>query len=262
MISHRVFPALLAVLAAVPLLYILAPLVHMMGSLSPSQLLAAIQNPEITGAISTSVSSAFFTTLLGVVFGLPTAFWLAQKKSWLRRLAESVLVLPLVLPPVVGGIGQLFLYGPETWIGTWLGHFQISLVNSVGGIILAQTYITSPFLILAAKAGFEEVPKELKEATHILGGGVWHVFYYVSLPLSRAAIISGILLTFARAIGEFGATMIMSYHPYTVPVDIWVQFISGGFSNILPMAALMILLAVLASLLPSAFEQGWMKRRR
>lgn len=262
MFSQRVFPVILAALAALPLLYILAPLLHMMGSLTLPQLMAAIHNPEWLGAIGTSLLSATITTVLSAILGLPAAFWLAQKKNWWRRLAESVLVLPLVLPPVVGGIGQLFLYGPQTWIGGWLGQFQISLVNSIGGVILAQTYITSPFLILAAKAGFEEVPQELKEATYILGGGIWHVFYNVSLPLSRAAIIAGVLLTFARAIGEFGATMIMAYHPYTVPVDIWVQFTSGGFSDILPLAAVMILLAVLASLLPGAFERGGWKRKQ
>ena len=255
MIARNGRSTVLTLLALLPLFYIAAPLLHMMGSLTFLQFVNAAENPEIQAALFTSVASALMTTIFSVVFGLPTAYWLSLKKNWVRGLANSILVLPLILPPVVGGIAQLFLYGPETMIGSWLGNIQLNAVNSMFGVILAQTYITSPFLILAAKAGFEEVPAELKEATQILGGGIWRIFFSVSLPLARAAIFSGILLTFARAMGEFGATMIMAYHPYTVPVDIWVQFTSGGFDQILPMAALMIVLAVIVSIIPGIWQR-------
>jgi len=116
---------------------------------------------------------------------------------------------------------------------------------------LAQSYITSPFMILTAKAGFEEIPRELQEVTKTLGGGLWHIFWYVSVPLARSAILSGMVLTFARAVGEFGATMIMAYHPYTLPVEIWVQFTSGGITSILPIAAVGTMFALLMTLLSS-----------
>lgn len=251
MMSHRIMPTVLVLLALMPFIYIAAPLLHMFASVKGTDIVASLSNQEMIRALGTSVLSAAITTLLALLFGLPTAFLLALKRFPGRRLLEALLLLPMLLPPVVGGIGQLNLYGPNTGIGALFAGHGIALTNSVVGIVLAQTYITSPFMILAAQAGFEEIPKELHEATRVLGGGMWNIFWNVSLPLTRAAIGAGVLLTFARAIGEFGATMIMSYHPYTLPVDIWVQFTSGGMNQIIPIAILVAVFALLVALTSS-----------
>lgn len=247
MISKRVMPTLLVLFAVLPFVYIAAPLVHMFGSVNGSEVLQSFSNQEVMQALLTSVVSACITTVLALVFGLPTAFLLSLRSFPGKRLLEAVLLLPMLLPPVVGGIGQLDLYGPNTGIGSFLGAHSVALTNSVWGVVLAQTYITSPFMILAAQAGFEEVPKELYEATRVLGGGMWNIFWQVSIPLTRAAIAAGVLLTFARAIGEFGATMIMAYHPYTIPVEIWVQFTSGGMAQIVPIAVVIVVFALLVA---------------
>ena len=125
--------------------------------------------------------------------------------------------------------------------------------------MLAQAFITSPFLIFSAKVGFEEIPKELGESTRILGGTWTDQFIYVTLPLARQAILTGALLTFTRALGEFGATMIMAYHPYTVPVDIWVEFTSGGLGQITPIASIIVVIALFVAAL-SSFK--WVNPRR
>ncbi|MCL6452380.1 MAG: ABC transporter permease [Alicyclobacillus sp.] len=246
--SRRILPTALVVLAVVPLLYTAVPLVHLFTGLRWPQLQAAATDREVQAALATSVGAALITTASALVFGVPTAYLLASRRFFGKRVVEAVLLLPLLLPPVVGGIGELYLYGPESAFGGWLAGRGLPLTNSFAGVVLAQLYITCPFLILAARAGFEEVPSELREATHTLGGGAWHVFWYVSLPLARRAIAAGALLTFARAMGEFGATMMMAYHPYTVPVDLWVQFTAGGMSEIVPLAALVTLLAVVVAL--------------
>ncbi|KPV44763.1 ABC transporter permease [Alicyclobacillus ferrooxydans] len=251
MLSRRALPTLLVIFAVLPFLYILAPLLHLFNGVSKVTLSQSFSNQEILHSLGTSVIAASFTTMAALVFGLPTAFLLSLRNFPGKRLIEALLLLPMLLPPVVGGIGQLDLYGPYTTIGSWFGNHGIALTNSIIGVILAQTYITSPFMILAAQAGFEEVPKELHEATKVLGGGLWNRFWDVSLPLTKAAIISGTLLTFARAIGEFGATMIMAYHPYTLPVDIWVQFTAGGMQEIVPIALVVVIFAVCVAIIAS-----------
>lgn len=251
LVSRRILPTVLVAFALLPLFYIIAPLAHLFAGASWSDLWRAFTSEEVLHAGAVSISAAAITTLLGLLFGVPTAFLLAGRTFPGKRLIEAVVLVPLLLPPVVGGVSQLYLYGPEAPFGTWFAAHGMALTNSLAGVVLAQTYITGPFMILAAKAGFEEIPKELKEATHTLGGGIWHVFWSVSVPLARSAILSGILLTFARAVGEFGATMIMAYHPYTLPVDIWVQFTSGGMAYIVPIAILVTLFALAVALLGS-----------
>lgn len=251
MLQNRVLPTLLVIAALLPILYVVAPLVHLTSSLSWHAFGQALVNPDLDHAILTSLTAGILTTAASVVFGLPTAYLLSLRHFWGKRIIESLLLLPIILPPVIGGMSQLFLYGPMTLIGSAFAHMNLPLTDSVLGVVLAQTYITSPFLILTAKAGFEEVPIELKEATRILGGGFWHNFWYVCVPLAKSAIFSGIALTFARAVGEFGATMIMAYHPYTLPVDIWVQFTSGGLNSVIPITAVVTIFAFLIALLSS-----------
>jgi molybdate/tungstate transport system permease protein len=256
MIGHKLLPTLLFTAAIVPILYVALPLIHMGAGLSPTQVSHAIFNGQIDRAMGTSVAASAATTLIAAMFGLPTAYLLSLRNFWGKRIIESILLLPIILPPVVGGIGQLFLYGPMTPIGRFFAGYHIPLTNSVIGVVLAQLYITSPFMILAARAGFDEIPSELKEAMRVQGGGVWHIFWYVSLPLARSAVLAGAVLTFTRAMGEFGATMIMAYHPYTLPVDIWVQFTSGGLETIIPITAVVAVVAFASALLGTAWRRA------
>jgi molybdate/tungstate transport system permease protein len=237
-------PALL-VMALVPLLYILVPLLHLFHGVSWTTIRALGTDDEFVQALGTSVAAACITTLASVVFGLPSAFVLSTFRFRGKRIIEGFLLLPLVLPPIVGGTAQLSLYGPTSAVGGWFLSHGIHLTDSLVGIVIAQTFVTSPFLILAAKSGFDAVPMELWEVTKLSGGSLWTQFVRVSIPLSRMAIFAGLALTFARAMGEFGATMMVAYHPYTLPVDIWVQFSSNGLSGVTPIAVALCVLTVL-----------------
>lgn len=255
MVQSKMLPSVLVVAALVPVIYICAPLMQLFHGVSWESLVGVLKNPEMISAGEVTLGSALLSTILAVVFGLPAAFILASTRFWGKRIVESVFLLPILLPPVVGGMGELLLYGPQTVLGAWFGGHHINLTNSMVGVVLAQTYITSPFLIFAAKAGFEEVPSDLIEYTATLGGGMWHVFWSVCVPLSRSSIVAGAALTFARSIGEFGATMMMAYHPYTLPVELWVQFSSGGLGTIVPIASLVSLIALCCAFVVSI--QPW-----
>lgn len=248
--KHIQAPALI-VLAATPLLYILVPLLHLFTGVRWQSVLNLITDETFRQALSTSILAACVTTLASLIFGLPAAYVLSTFRFHGKRLVEALLLLPLVLPPIVGGTAQLSLYGPETAWGSWFLAHGLHLTDSIIGIVLAQTFVTSPFLILAAKSGFDQVPAELSEATRLLGGGLWTQFLCVAIPLSRTAILAGMALTFARALGEFGATMMVAYHPYTVPVDIWVQFSSDGLAGVIPIAVALSLITIFIVLISS-----------
>lgn len=235
-------PSVLVVFALVPFIEVVWPLVHLLTGVTLPAVTALPRNPEVLSALATSLSAAVVTAAAAALFGIPAAFLLSLRdfpgKQWLTGL----FVVPLVLPPVVGGIADLNLFGPETTIGQWFALHGIPLTDSLIGIIMAQSFVTSPYCILSAKAAFEGIPSDLKDATRLAGGTTWDLLWRVAIPLAQQAIWTGIVLTFARAIGEFGATVMVAYHPYTLPVDLWVQFSAGGLPQILPIAAGLVVL--------------------
>lgn len=252
--GKSLFQSLLVACAILPILYIAAPIVRLLSGTSYASIQHVLLDPDFQSSILISGESALASTLLSILFGLPTAFFLATRNVRFQRIIEGILLLPILLPPIVGGIAEFNFYGPYTPIGRLFSWANIGLTNHFLGIVLAQTYITSPFLIFAAKAGFMEIPKQLWDVTRELGGTLWDEFWYVSLPLAKTAIFVGALLTFTRAIGEFGATMIMAYHPYTLPVDLWVQFSAGGLDEILAMAFVVIVIVFVIMFIASVAQ--------
>ncbi|GLV12709.1 sulfate ABC transporter permease [Alicyclobacillus hesperidum] len=235
---------LLIAFAIVPILYTLLPMAHLFVGTSPASMWKSWMDPELLAAVATSLLGAVTATALSLGFGLPAAFLIAIARFPGKWLLESFLLLPLVLPPIVGGVALVDLFGPYAWIGQWAAMHGVMLTNSLWGIVLAQWYITGPFLIVTAEAGFRAVPSELREAAILDGADLLTQFWGLYVPLAGKAILAGTALTFTRAVGEFGATMLMAYHPYSLPVDIWVQFTANGVSGMIPIACGAILMMV------------------
>lgn len=196
--------------------------------------LSRMLSQEVINAAVNSVKAASITTAFVVLFGLPLAYLLARVDFPGKSLAISLITMPLVIPPVVGGILLLSLYGPQGVIGGIAEMANVHLTNSVLGIAIAQMFVTSPYLILVAKSAFEEIDPNLERASLMLGEGALKTFFRVSLPLSKRGILAGLALTFARSIGEFGATVVLSYYPRSLPVQIWIDFTGEGLRASLP----------------------------
>ena len=234
------------VLGGVLCLYYLAPLVSLFLSVPPGDVLARMTDSTVVDAATTSVLSASISTTVATVFGLPLAYWLARSGSRWTNAVLGVVVLPLVLPPTVGGIVLLTVVGPGAPIGAAAADAGVPLTRSLAGVVLAQTFVASPFVVVTAKAAFEGVPLDLEHASRSLGKGRWTTAQNVTLPLAMPGILAGVTLTFARAMGEFGATMMLSYYPRTMPVQIWVSFVELGLDNAYPIAILLLLISVAA----------------
>jgi molybdate/tungstate transport system permease protein len=234
------------VLGVVLLCYYFLPLLSLFLSVPPTEVAARMTDPAIADAATTSLLSAGVSTLVATIFGLPLAYWLARGGTRWTNVALAVAVLPLVLPPTVGGVVLLTVFGPNTLLVASAAAAGVPLTRSLAGVVLAQTFVASPFVVVTAKAAFDDVDRRLERASRSLGKGRWTTARRVTLPLAWPGIVAGMTLAFARAIGEFGATMMVAYYPRTMPVQIWVSFVSLGLDEAYPVAILLVVVAVLA----------------
>jgi molybdate/tungstate transport system permease protein len=228
------------------LCYYLLPLAALLVARPPGDVLARLSDPGIVAAVTNSLASASASTALATAFGLPLAYWLARTETRWRSLVVAVVVLPLVLPPVVSGLVLLTLVGPNSPVGAAAAVAGIPLTRSLAGVILAQTFVASPFVVVTAKAAFEGVDDRLEEAAATLGESRTAAFRRVTLPLAWPGVLAGVTLAFARSMGEFGATMMLAYYPRTMPVQIWVSFTTRGVAEAFPVALVLVGVSIAA----------------
>ena len=228
-------------LGALLTLYLAAPIVAFVVRLTQGVAPA----PGVQDALVTSLVTATISTAIIAILGIPLAYVLARAKGWLGTAATVFVALPLALPPLMSGILLLLLVGPYTPLGRLFGG---SLTDTPAGIVIAQTFVAAPFLVIAARGAFAGVDPELEDVARTLGHRAVGRFLRVALSGASAGVQAGLILAWLRAFGEFGATVILAYHPYSLPVFTFVQFGSAGVpSTSLPMAvALGAALVVLA----------------
>lgn len=243
----------LQLLAGLLAAYLIAPLLALLWQISPGAV-SGLGSPALISALLVSAGAATVSATVIALCGIPLGYLLARGRSrWLGPLGLLV-QLPLALPPLASGILLLFLVGPYTPLGTLL---RGALTDSFAGIVLAQTFVAAPFLIVAARSAFAGIDESLEGVAATLGHGFRARFVRVSLPIAWPGIRAGLLLAWVRAFGEFGATVTLAYHPYSLPVYTFVQFGSTGLPATLP-PVLVALLAALCFLSLSL----WRPRRR
>lgn len=232
------------VLGALLLCYYVLPLVSLLVSQPTAAVLSKLGDPEVRAAARTSLLSATTTTLLATVCGLPLAYWLARSDSRLSTLVTAAVVLPLVLPPIVGGMVVLSVVRSGTLLGDAAASVGVELTRSFAGVVLAQLFVASPFVVVTARSAFASVDRELEYASRSLGKSPLTTATRVTLPLAWPGIVAGMTLTFTRSMGEFGATVMLAYYPRTMPVQIWVSFSALGLENAFPVAVVLVGISV------------------
>jgi ABC-type sulfate/molybdate transport systems ATPase subunit/ABC-type sulfate transport system permease component len=210
-------------------LYLIAPFGALFGRLDHG-VWSGIHQSSVLSALRVSAGAATVATLLITLTGVPLAYVFARNRSWFLRPIELLIYLPLALPPLVSGILLLFLFGPYTTLGQLFGG---GLTDSFTGVVIAQMFVAAPFLVVAARAAFTAVDPTLETVAATLGRRPFSRFVRVSLRLAWPGILAGMLLTWLRAFGEFGATIMVAYHPYTLPVYTYVSFGIGGLDAVL-----------------------------
>ncbi|RPF49430.1 molybdate/tungstate transport system permease protein [Thermodesulfitimonas autotrophica] len=231
------------------LFFILFPILHTSLSTSPALLGRTLRDREVITAIFTSFFTATTTTFIATVWGVPFGYFLARQEFRGKRLVEAAVNIPVVIPHTVAGIVLLAVLSKNCWLGRMFSALGIEFVGTYAGIIIAMLFVSLPLLINAARDAFLAVPPRLENVARTLGATPTAVFFSVTLPLAWRGILTGMILTWARALSEFGAVIILAYHPLVAPTLIYERLESFGLTYAQPVAVVLILLALLLFLL-------------
>jgi molybdate transport system permease protein len=206
-----------------------------------------------------SLKTVLVSTVITFFLGIATARWMANSKSRFKTLIDSLLLLPLVLPPTVIGFGLLLLFGKNGPMGKLLDIFGTTVVFSWPATIITAVIVSFPLMYISARGGFEQVDINIENAARTLGASEWRLFWTVTVPLSWPSIMAATVLAFARALGEFGATLMLAGNipgkTTTIPVAIYFKIQAGHFSEAI-ILTLIVLAFAFFSLIMLAYWKG------
>lgn len=232
-------------LGSLALLFIIAPLLGMFLSTTPSEIFETTQDKEVQQSIWLTLSVSFVSTLFFAIAAIPLSYLLARKEFYAKRLVLGIIDLPIVIPHSAAGIAILGFISRDSVVGSIAEDFGLNLVGNPAGIAIAMAFVSIPYLITSARDGFASVPERLEKAALNLGASPLRVFLKISLPLASRNIFSGMILMFARGMSEFGAVVIVAYHPMITPVLIYERFGAFGLSYARPVSVVFIIVCLI-----------------
>lgn len=235
----------LLILSSLVLIFLIAPLIGMFLDTPAGDFFATAGDKDVQASIWLTVWVSFLSTLFFSIAAVPFAWILARRTFPMKSIVQGMIDLPVVLPHTAAGIALLGFISRDSIAGKIASMVGLNLVNNPAGIALAMAFVSLPFLINSARDGFAAVPERLEKAALNLGAGRSRVFFTISLPLAWRSIITGFVMMFARGMSEFGAVVIIAYHPMIAPVLIYDRFSSFGLSYARPAAVLFIIVALI-----------------
>ena len=231
--------------ALVAVTFLVLPLLAIFLKVLPqSHLWHTLQEPFVTHALRTSLITSLSSLVLTVAFGTPLAYALARRRVPGTTLLDTLLDLPMVLPPTVAGVALLMTFGRRGLLGPWLDALGIQVVFTAAAVVLAQSFVSMPLYVRSAQAGFRGVDPELERVAYTLGYSTTRTFLRVTVPLAFPALLSGAVMAWARALGEFGATIMfagnLTGRTQTMPLAIYIAM-ESDLTTALVLATLLII---------------------
>ncbi|MFP4040578.1 MAG: ABC transporter permease subunit [Desulfosudaceae bacterium] len=242
--GQKSFSVMLVVFSLPLVLLVVLPLLKMVSAPSLADLLLTIQDKEVVAALARSLGCALSSAFIALLFGTPLAYLLARKNFTGKRLVEGIVDLPIMIPHPVIGIALLSVSGRNHPLGRLLADIGVQLMGTWTGIITVMLFVGLPFYVNTVKAAFEAVPPRLENVSRTLGAPMFSTFFRVTLPLVWRSVVLGMIMATARAISEFGAIVIVAYHPMTAPVLIYERFTAHGLQYSQPVAVWLILISL------------------
>jgi molybdate transport system permease protein len=243
MSGGRWFTVSLVAALALALVFLTLPLVAIFVDVGPGELLSSLDDPGALDALSLSLQTTVAALVVIVLVGTPAAWLLATRSFRGRALAVTLVELPLVVPPAVAGVGLLAALGPQGLLGDALASAGLELVFQTAGVVVALTFVASPFYIRQAQVAFGALDPSQIEASRTLGAGEARTFFRIALPNALPGLLAGGALAWGRALGEFGATLVfagsLSGVTQTAPLEIYERF-SGDFTGALALSAVLV----------------------
>jgi molybdate transport system permease protein len=232
---NRIFVIPLFVLA----LFTAGVLFALFVRLSPGEIFSALSSEETRFALRLSLTTSIFSTALALLSGVPAGYFLARSAFPGKEILDTFLDLPLVITPLVAGVGLLFLFG-QSMLGNQLGKWGIHILFTPLGAVLAQSFVACPIVMRSSRAAFERVGYRYEWAAATMGLNPFQVFFQISLPLAKKGILAGTILAWTRAMGEFGATLMVAgairFKTETLPMAVYLNMSSGELGKALSCA--------------------------
>lgn len=243
------FIVIFAVIGGGLLLFVFLPILTTLLGTGVALLWETLRDPEVWSALWLTFYAALWATLLAFFSGIPLAYLLARYEFWGKSWIEGLINLPIVIPHTAAGIALLMVFGRQTILGQFFARFGISFVDQLPGIIVGMLFVSLPFLVNGAREAFALVDPELERVALSDGASRWQAFFLVTLPLAWRGVMAGAVMMWGRGISEFGAIVILAYHPKTVPVLVYERFYGFGLSAAQPVAVILILAALIVFVL-------------
>jgi molybdate/tungstate transport system permease protein len=234
-----------AILGTIIFLFAVVPLLKMIFSSNPGTLLDTLLISEVRDSILLTAYAGLAASGIGLVLGVPLAYILARFSFPGKEVIEGLIDVPIVVPHTAAGIALLFVFGGNFLMGKAFHLIGIDFVGTIAGIIIAMLFVSMPFLIDSAKESFRAIDVRMENVARTLGASPWQSFFRVSLPLAWRGILAGTVMMWARGISEFGAVLILTYHPSVAPILVWEYFEQYGLDYSRPAAVLLILVCLI-----------------
>ena len=236
-------------------LILIGPLITLFVKLSPSEIVSALDQPGALSPLGISVASAAIALAFIVLGGTPLAYALARSRRRGLRWLEVGMLLMLLMPPLVIGLLLVFMLGPLTPLGELLSRVHLSATNTFFALIVCEVYEAAPYYVLGAQSTFAGLDQAMLDQASLLGNTPRERFFRISLPLSLPQLSSSLAIAWARAIGAFGAVVIVAYHPYGLPMQVWTTLNEVGLSRALPYALVLLVVSLPLPLLAYAWSR-------
>ena len=243
-VAQRRLSITFLLLGALILLFVFIPLAKTVFSSSPGLLWQTLREPEVLNSIWLTLYTALLATVVGLLLGVPLAYFLARHEFRGKRFVEAIIDVPIVVPHTAAGIALLFVFGQRFLLGRAFHAIGIDFVLSMPGIVIAMLFVSVPFLIDSAKQGFEKVDERLEKVARTLGASPWQTFFRVSLPLAKGSIFGGSVMMWARGISEFGAVLVLCSYPTIAPILVYTRLEEYGLDYALPVATLLVIICL------------------
>jgi molybdate/tungstate transport system permease protein len=251
-----VFQVWLGLSCLLVLLFIVVPLFRTVLSPDAERMWATLRDAEVLRSVGLSMGASAMAAVLSLLLGTPLAYVLARREFPGKKVIESLIDLPIMIPHPVIGIAFLTLAGRNNWFGRMLADAGVEIMGTVTGITAVLFFVGLPFYINTAKAGFEAVPVRLERVSRSLGAGPGATFFRVTLPLCSRSMLVGMIMCMARALSEFGAVVIVAYHPMIAPVLMFERFTAYGLKYSQPVAVILILVSLVFFVLLRLLSRG------
>ncbi|UXM84997.1 ABC transporter permease [Methanococcus aeolicus] len=227
---------------------ILFIILAIVGKTTPDSIVTALLSEEIRFAIKLSLGTASIATIMGAIVGIPSAYYLARYDFKGKIVIDSLIDLPVILPPLVSGFALLVFFG-DTIIGKAISDNIFNIIFSPAGIVVAQFFVASPFIIKTSKAIFEEIDEKYEYTAQSLGLSKTKSFFKIVLPMAKNGVMAGIILAWARAMGEFGATLMLAgatkMKTETLPIAVFLNISIGNVDLALSIAFIFLVIAII-----------------